>query len=91
MSPEISSRAPLRNSRTAVWMAFALLGVAAGLTLGLPTGNRPAPGSTTRATRIRPSTRLPAGVAQVYAGLPLAFEPNLGQTASPVRFLARGR
>jgi hypothetical protein len=34
---------------------------------------------------------LPARVAKVYGGLPLAFEPNVGQTASPVRFLARGR
>lgn len=91
MSPEISSRLPLRSSRAAVWIALALLGAAAGLTVGLPTGNRPATGSTTRANRIRPSTRLPARVAKVYGGLPLAFEPNVGQTASPVRFLARGR
>ena len=91
MSPEISSGLPLRSSRAAVWIALALLGAAAGLTVGLPTGNRPATGSTTRANRIRPSTRLPARVAKVYGGLPLAFEPNVGQTASPVRFLARGR
>jgi hypothetical protein len=32
-----------------------------------------------------------ARAAEAYGQLPMAFEPNVGQTDAPVRFLARGR
>jgi hypothetical protein len=45
---------------------------------------RPAPASPAKRTG-------PARVSSDYGKLPLAFEPNLGQTDARVRFLARGR
>ncbi len=91
MSPEISLRNSLRSSRVAVWTAIAFLVAGAGLLTGLHQEFRSKTASKVFATRLRRNSPARGYVAKAYAGLPLAFEPNVGQTAPSVKFLSRGR
>src|SRR5262245_52882140 len=62
--------------------------------VGVPVTSRPTTGTTAAAPSPgelrRNSDALRTDVLKTYGQLPLQFEPNLGQTESTVKFLARG-
>jgi hypothetical protein len=66
--------------------------IASALLVASPTRHRSAAGSVSTASQ--PGTVTPAAargrIQASYAALPLAFEPNQGQTDAQVKFLARG-
>jgi len=67
----------LRRGRVYIVCAFLVLGGVSLLRHDVPT--------------VPVSSHLtPLASASLMARLPLAFEPNVGQVAQPVRFLARG-
>jgi Beta-propeller repeat len=90
----MKSRASLVKVLT--WATPALL-VSAFLLSGLHKNaiqkTRPVAGQTAQATRVAttPNSTTAAKLADEYGRLPLAFDKNLGQTDSRVRFLARGQ
>jgi Beta-propeller repeat len=90
----MKSRASL--VKVLIWATPALL-VSAFLLCGFHKNaiqrTRPVAGQTARAPRAAttPNSTTAAKLAEEYGRLPLAFDKNLGQTDSRVRFLARGQ
>ena len=70
-----------RGRRGGALAALVVLMLVGTYGLPLPVGERPAGG---------PATAQAASLRRAYGGLPLRFEPNVGQAAAPVEYVARG-
>lgn len=89
------SKSSAPKTKSAVWIAVAVIAAAAALTVAAITPKRVARSIALGSTRISSQSAPAVAVAKdriqkQYAALPLAFEPNEGQVDKQVQYVGRG-